>query len=703
MGRLRVYELARQLEMDTRELMKELADLGIEIKSHMSYIDEDTVNILLEMYSKVEEEEEYEEIGEYEEFVELEEEYEETRKISKKGGVEKERPEKKKPLITITEEDLKLDKFSEKIGVPQNRIIQDFFMKGEILKPGQTLNLQLAKKIAKMYDVRIGFEIEESTEEISENPLEKIEKYFEEKYKDKEKLVERPPIVTVMGHVDHGKTTLLDYIRRTRVAEREEGGITQSIGAYQVEVNGKKITFIDTPGHEVFTEMRARGAQATDIVVLVVAADDGVMPQTIEAYNHAKSANVPIIVAINKIDKPNANVELTKQELVNKLSLIPEEWGGDTIMVPISAKKGENVDTLLEMILLVAEMQEIKAIPEGTVRAVTIETKLDKGFGPVANAIIKDGKLKIGDFIIAGKVKGKVKALVNDQGKRIKEAGPSTPVMIVGFEELPDAHSVIYSVEDLETAREISEKLKEIEQKELRRKRHLKLEEILKMMEQSEQKELRLIVKADTLGSVMALNNAIQKLQSEEVRINIIHSAVGAITTSDVMLASASDAIIFGFRVKADSQARKMAETEGIQIKTYTIIYKLIDDLKAALEGMLEPEEVEELTGRGEIKKVFKIKKVGTIAGVQMYEGYVEKSGIARLYRSGKLIFEGKIESLKHYQQDVKRVDAPQECGIKLENFDDIKEGDELEFAIVKKISRKLTFEEEKQSENKGE
>ena len=697
MGRLRVYELARQLEMDTKELMKELADLGIEIKSHMSFIDEETVNILLEMYSKSEDEEEFDE---YEELLELEEEIYDKKRISKKGEVEKEKPEKKKSLVKISEEDLKLDKFSEKIGIPQNRIIQDFFMKGEILKPGQTLNLQLAKKIAKLYDVRIGFDIEETKEEVKENPLEEIEKYFEEKYKNKENLVERPPIVTVMGHVDHGKTTLLDYIRRTRVAEREEGGITQSIGAYQVEVNGKKITFIDTPGHEVFTEMRARGAQATDIVVLVVAADDGVMPQTIEAYNHAKSANVPIIVAINKIDKPNANVELTKQELVNKLSLIPEEWGGDTIMVPISAKKGQNVDTLLEMILLVAEMQEIKAISDGPVRAVTIETRLDKGFGPVANAIVKDGKLKIGDYVVAGKVMGKVKALVNDQGKRIKEAGPSTPVMIVGFEDLPDAHSVIYSVENLDKAREITEKIKEMVQKELRRKRHLKLEEILKMMEQSEQKELRLIIKADTLGSVMALNTAIQKLQSEEVRINIIHSAVGAITTSDVMLASASDAIILGFRVKADSQSRKMAEAEGIQIKTYTIIYKLIDDLRAALEGMLEPEEVEEITGRGEIKKVFKIKKLGSVAGVQMYEGYVEKTGIARLYRNGKLIFEGKIESLKHYQQDVKRVDAPQECGIKLENFDDIREGDELEFAVIKKVNKKLTFDEGNEQKN---
>ncbi|WP_126993912.1 translation initiation factor IF-2 [Thermosipho globiformans] len=696
MARLRVYELARQLEMDTRELMKELHELGIEIKSHMSYIDEETVNLLLEMYGTQEEEEEL--IEEYEEYEEIDEEVNGKHFKNKEGSLEKIQTNKKKNSVKITEEDLKLDKFAEKIGVPQNRIIQDFFMKGEILKPGQSLNLQLAKKIAKMYDVRISFETEEK-EEVIENPLNEIEKYFEEKYKDPENLKERPPVVTVMGHVDHGKTTLLDYIRNTRVAEREEGGITQSIGAYQVEVNGKKITFIDTPGHEIFTEMRARGAQATDIVVLVVAADDGVMPQTIEAYNHAKSANVPIIVAINKIDKPNANVEKTKQELVNKLNLIPEEWGGDTIVVPISAKKGQNVDTLLEMILLVAEMQEIKGIPDGPVRAVTIESKLDKGFGPVANVIIKDGILKIGDYIISGKVMGKVKALVNDQGKRIKEAGPSTPVMIVGFEELPDSHGIVYSVDSLDKAREISEKMREIEQKELRRKRHMKLEEILKMMEQSEKKELRLVLKADTQGSLMALSGAINKLQSEEISINIIHSGVGSITVSDVMLATASDAIILGFRVKADSQARKMAEAEGIQIKTYTIVYKLIEELQAALEGMLEPEEVEEITGRGEIKKVFKIKKVGSIAGVQMIEGYVEKDGLVKVYRSGKLVYEGKIESLKHYQQDVKRVDAPQECGIKLENFDDIKEGDELEFSVLKKVARKLTFEEDKGEE----
>ncbi len=674
MARLRVYELAKQLDMGTKELLHELEELGIEVRSHMSYIDEETVNILLDIYKQTLEEEE--------EIL-----------IAKQKESIKEKAEVKKPPIHITEQDLRLDKLAEKIKIPQNRIIQDFFMKGEVLRPGQQISVSLVKRIAKMYEVRLTFEEEETTKETikTENPLDDLKRKFDELYVDKGKLSPRPPVVTVMGHVDHGKTTLLDYIRKTRVAEKEEGGITQSIGAYQVLINGKKITFIDTPGHEVFTEMRARGAQSTDIVVLVVAADDSVMPQTIEAYNHAKSANVPVIVAINKIDKPNANVDMTKQDLVTKLNLIPEDWGGDTIVVPISARNGINVDTLLEMILLVAEMQDIRCIPDSPVRAITIETKLDKGYGPVANAIVRDGILKVGDYIVAGKVYGKVKAIIDDKGKRIREATPSTPMMIVGFEELPDPHSIIYVVDSKEVAVEITDKVREIEIREMRKKRQIKLEEILKKMQETERKEVRLILKADTVGSLQALQNAIVKLRTNEIDIDIVHSAVGAINSSDVMLASASEAIILGFRVKADTQTSKLAESEGIQIRTYTIIYKLLEDLKAALEGMLEPEEVEEKTGTGEIMKVFKIHRMGNIAGVQLYDGYVEKSGFARIYRNSALVFEGKIETLKHYQQDVIRVNAPQECGIKFLNFDDIREKDEIEFYITKKVPRKLT------------
>ncbi|HQE47740.1 MAG TPA: translation initiation factor IF-2 [Fervidobacterium sp.] len=686
MARLRVYELAKQLDMDTKELLHELEELGIEVKSHMSYIDEETVNILLDIYKQTLEEEEDVLIAKSKESV-------------------KEKAEVKKPPIHITEQDLRLDKLAEKIKIPQNRIIQDFFMKGEVLRPGQQISVSLVKRIAKMYDVRLTFEEEETPKEFvkAENPLDDLKRKFDDLYVDKAKLSPRPPVVTVMGHVDHGKTTLLDYIRKTRVAEKEEGGITQSIGAYQVVINGKKITFIDTPGHEVFTEMRARGAQSTDIVVLVVAADDGVMPQTIEAYNHAKSANVPVIVAINKIDKPNANVDMTKQDLVTKLNLIPEDWGGDTIVVPISARNGINVDNLLEMILLVAEMQDIRCIPDSPVRAITIETKLDKGYGPVANSIVRDGILKVGDYIVAGRVHGKVKALIDDKGKRIREATPSTPVMIVGFEELPDPHSIIYVVDSKETAVEITDKVREIEAREMRKKRQIKLEEILKKMQETEKKEVRLILKADTVGSLQALQNAIVKLRTNEIDIDIVHSAVGAINSSDVMLASASEAIILGFRVKADTQTSKLAESEGIQIRTYTIIYKLLEDLKAALEGMLEPEEVEEKTGAGEIMKVFKIHRMGNIAGVQLYDGYVEKSGFARIYRNGALVFEGKIETLKHYQQDATRVNAPQECGIKFLNFDDIREKDEIEFYITKKVPRKLTTVIDEEAEENQE
>jgi len=686
LARLRVYELAKQLDMDTKELLHELEELGIEVKSHMSYIDEETVNILLDIYKQTLDEEEDVLIAKSKESI-------------------KEKAEVKKPPIHITEQDLRLDKLAEKIKIPQNRIIQDFFMKGEVLRPGQQISVSLVKRIAKMYDVRLTFEEEETPKEFvkAENPLDDLKRKFDELYVDKTKLSPRPPVVTVMGHVDHGKTTLLDYIRKTRVAEKEEGGITQSIGAYQVVINGKKITFIDTPGHEVFTEMRARGAQSTDIVVLVVAADDGVMPQTVEAYNHAKSANVPVIVAINKIDKPNANVDMTKQDLVTKLNLIPEDWGGDTIVVPISARNGINVDTLLEMILLVAEMQDIKCIPDSPVRAITIETKLDKGYGPVANAIVRDGVLKVGDYIVAGRVHGKVKALIDDKGKRIREATPSTPVMIVGFEELPDPHSIIYVVDSKETAVEITDKVREIETREMRKKRQIKLEEILKKMQETEKKEVRLILKADTVGSLQALQNAIVKLRTNEVDIDIVHSAVGAINSSDVMLASASEAIILGFRVKSDTQTSKLAESEGIQIRTYTIIYKLLEDLKAALEGMLEPEEVEEKTGAGEIMKVFKIHRMGNIAGIQLYDGYVEKSGFARIYRNGALVFEGKIETLKHYQQDVTRVNAPQECGIKFLNFDDIREKDEIEFYITRKVPRKLTTVIDEETEENQE
>ncbi len=686
---MRVYELARKLGMSTRDLLRELEDLGIPMKSHMSYIDEDMVNLIIEYFEEEE----------------TEKSKPKTSKVSKKDkrrsemeDMEEIKEKKRKKIVLQEDDDLKLDVISKKLGKSQTQVIQDMFVKKGIpLKPGQKLEESMIEMIADMYDMDVEYRVSEMEEE---EELRKLEMYFEEIYRSKkDELVPRPPIVTVMGHVDHGKTTLLDRIRKTRVAEKEEGGITQSIGAYQVEINGKKITFIDTPGHEVFTEMRARGAQATDIVVLVVAADDGVKPQTVEAYDHAKSAKVPIIVAINKIDKPNANIEKTKQDLAKKLGLIPEDWGGDTVMVPISAKMGWGIDELLEMILLVSEMQEIKCYPHPPARAVIIESKLDKNLGPVANVIVKDGVLKVGDHVVAGHTFGKVRAMFDDKGKRVKEAEPSKPVMVLGFEEIPDAHSMLYTVKDRQTAERIAQKQKEkLEARKRGSRRHMRLEDLLKMLEEKKSKILNLVIKADTNGSVAALRNAIEKLRTEEIDINIVHAGVGEVTASDVMLAAATDGIILGFRVKANPQARKQAELEGVQLKLYSVIYKLIEDLKMALEGMLEPEEVEEFVGRGEIKKVFKISKVGKIAGVQMTDGYVEKSGFVRIYRNGNMVFEGKIESLKHYKEDAERIEAPQECGIKFQGFDDIKEGDELEFYVLRKIPRKPTFVSEKKT-----
>jgi translation initiation factor IF-2 len=669
-----VYELAKKLNMSTKDLLQELEELGLDVKNHMSYIDEETVKLLLELFEE-------------------EEDVEKSKLAAKPKKDEEVKEEEVREEILVTPEELQVNALALKIGVPLNKLIQDMFMKGVVLKPNQKLDERTAREIAKMYGHKLRLQQETKIEHAEEqmSKLQQIEKYFEELYtKHAHELVPRPPVVTVMGHVDHGKTTLLDKIRRTRVAEQEAGGITQSIGAYQISYNGKKITFIDTPGHELFTEMRARGAQATDIVVLVVAADDGVMPQTVEAYNHAKAANVPVVVAINKIDKPNANVEATKQQLVSKLNLVPEDWGGDTIVVPISARTGQGIDELLEMILLVAEMKEIKCYPKGPARCVVIESKVERGLGPVANVIVKDGILKVGDHVVAGPIYAKVRTLVDDKGKHIRQAEPSQPVMIVGFEELPDLRYTIYAVEDLETARQVSEEIRARIEKERRSKRRMTLEELLKMMEEKEKKELNLVLKADTLGSLSAVQSAVDSLKSEEIKVNVVHAGVGPVTESDIMLASTCDGVVIGFRVKIEPQARKLAETEAIQVKTYEIIYDLIESLKLAMEGMLKPQIVEELIGRGEIKKVFDIKKVGKVAGVQLLEGKATRDSKVKVYRNGVLLFTDEIETLKHFKEDVSQVEAPQECGIKFKSRKDFQEGDELEFYQLKEIKRVL-------------
>ncbi|HZW48923.1 MAG TPA: translation initiation factor IF-2 [Bacillota bacterium] len=503
-----------------------------------------------------------------------------------------------------------------------------------------------------------------------------------------ENLVARPPVVTVMGHVDHGKTSLLDAIRSTSVASREAGGITQAIGAYTTEVKGKKITFLDTPGHAAFTAMRARGAQVTDIAVLVVAADDGVMPQTIEAINHAKAAKVPIIVAINKIDRSNAQPERVKQQLT-EYALVAEEWGGDTIMVPVSASTHEGIDTLLESIILLSEIMELKANPNRKAVGTVIESKLDKGRGPVATVLVNKGTLNIGDVIIVGKTFGKVRAMIDDKGRRIKKAGPSMPVEVVGLSDVPDSSDSFYVVEDERQARQLAE-VRASNQKieEQKQSTRITLEDLFTQMSTGEVKDLNLILKADVFGSIDAIKNALEKLSTPEIKVNLVHTGVGAISETDVMLASASHAIIIGFNMRPDPNAQKIADQQSIDIRTYRIIYEILDDVKAAMKGLLSPVIKDTIIGHVEVREIFRISKVGNIAGCYVNDGKVTRSSLVRVIRDGAVIFEGEIDSLRRLKDDVKEVAAGYECGIMLERFNDIKTGDRFEVYIKEEVKR---------------
>lgn len=534
--------------------------------------------------------------------------------------------------------------------------------------------------IAKMVCEEFGFEVIPDEESV-------IQSLEEEK--EEEGLVPRAPVVTVMGHVDHGKTTLLDYIRKTNVAEREAGGITQHIGAYKVKLPQGEITFIDTPGHHAFTTMRARGARVTDIVILVVAADDGVMPQTVEAINHAKAANVPIIVAINKIDKPEAKPDRVKQELAQH-GLIPEEWGGDTIMVPISAKTGQGVDELLEMVLLVAEMLDLKANPNKPARGTVLEAKLDPKKGPVATLLVQDGTLREGDAFVAGLCWGKVRAMTNERGERLKEAGPSTPVEVLGLSDVPMAGDPFFVVENEKVAREISEERREKAKELSVDKGKVTIEEIMKKLMEGESKELRLIVKADVQGSLEAIREVIDRLSTDEIKVNIVHYGIGAVTETDVMLAKASGAIIIGFNVRPDAQARKVIEREKVEVRTYKVIYDIVEDIKKIMSGMLEPEEKEVVLGRAEIRQIFKVPKVGNVAGCYVLEGKITRNAKIRIIRDGVIVYDGRLSSLKHYKEDVREIQAGYECGMAFENFQDIKEGDIVEAYEIQRIERTL-------------
>ncbi|GIP33113.1 translation initiation factor IF-2 [Paenibacillus sp. J2TS4] len=559
-----------------------------------------------------------------------------------------------------------------------SEVIKKLLFLGVMATINQELDLDTIQLIATEYGVEVELKI----------PVDEENFELLEEVDDESELLERPPVVTIMGHVDHGKTTLLDAIRSTSVTEGEAGGITQHIGAYQVEAQGKKITFLDTPGHAAFTTMRARGAQVTDITILVVAADDGVMPQTVEAISHAKAANVPIIVAVNKIDKPEANPDRIKQDLT-EYELVPEEWGGDTIFVNVSAKQKMGLEQLLEMVLLVAEVQELKANPNKRARGTVIEAELDKGRGPVARILIQHGTLKVGDGFIAGVCFGRVRAMVNDKGKRLKEAGPSTPVEITGLTEVPQAGDPFLAYEDERKARAIAEKrASTLRQSEMGANSRVTLDDLYKHIQEGDIKELNIIIKADVQGTVEALKGSLEKIEVEGVRVKIIHTGAGAITESDIILASASNAIIIGFNVRPEPAAKVTAEQEQVDIRLHRVIYSAIEEIEQAMKGMLDPEYKEKVIGHAEVRNTFRISRIGTIAGCMVTQGKIIRSAEARLIRDGIVIFEGQLDSLKRFKDDAKEVAQGYECGITLERFNDIKEGDIIEAFVMEAVER---------------
>ena len=569
---------------------------------------------------------------------------------------------------------------SEKLGINSSDIVKKFFLQGKMLTANAILTIEEAEEVALEYNV-----IVEKEEVVELSYGDKYELEIEDREED---LSERAPVITIMGHVDHGKTSLLDALRHTNVIEGEAGGITQRIGAYQVLWNNRKITFIDTPGHEAFTEMRVRGANITDIAILIVAADDGVKPQTIEAISHAKEANIPIIVAINKIDKPGANPNKVKQELL-EYGLISPEWGGDTEMVEISAKQKLNLESLLETILLTADIMELKSNSKKRAKAVVVESRLDVQMGPVADILIQEGELKIGDIFVSGGTHGRVRSMLDDRGNKIIKAGPSQPVEITGFNEIPEAGDMLYCVNNDKQAKKIVEDFKnEVKNNELNKKKHISLESLSKELEEQQLKELKCIIRADSKGSVEALKESLSKLSTEQVNINIIQASAGAVTEGDVMLAAASNAIIIAFNVRPTNSARTESEKSEVEIRNYNVIYHVTEDLEKAIKGMLDPEFKEIYNGRLEVKEVFKISNVGNVAGALVVEGKVMRSSKIRLLRDGIIIFDGEIAALKRYKDDVKEVLLGQDCGISFKDFNDIKVGDIIEAYVLEQIVR---------------
>ena len=610
MKKTRVYQIAEEVGMSNKDILAKIKELGIEVENEKSELEEDDVELILDLIKE----------------------------------------ENSGDSNTITVEGaLTVQQLAESLGKPATEVIMKLMKMGTMASLNQEVSFEVASQVASEY----GFTLEVGGQE--ENSEEEIEALMEIEEDREEDLKPRPPVVTVMGHVDHGKTSLLDAIRSTHVTNSEAGGITQHIGASEVSINGQKIVFLDTPGHEAFTAMRARGAQVTDIAILVVAADDGIMPQTIEAINHAKAAGVPLIVAINKIDKPSANPDKVKQEL-SEQGLLVEDWGGDVIAVPVSARQKTGIDTLLEMILLVAEMEELKANPDKRAVGTVVEAELDKGRGPVATVLVQGGTLKVGDPIVCGLASGKVRAMINSKGKRVKTAGPSTAVEILGLSEVPQGGDQFVAVPSDKVARNIAEKRQQIAREEmLKANQRMSLDQFFDQMNEGQVKDLNVIIKADVQGSVQAVKQSFEKLSNDEVGVRVIHGGVGAINESDVTLAAASNAIIIGFNVRPVPSAESLAEKESVDVRSYTIIYKAIEDIQAAMSGMLDPEYRDEDTGKAEIREVYKISGVGTVSGCYVTSGKIYRNGKVRIVRDGIIIHEGEIQALKRFKDEIGR------------------------------------------------
>ena len=684
MSKIRVYELAKELNVSSKDLITLLMEeFGVEVKNHMSVIEDEDAALIQELIGENGIPETKKSIvDEYED--QLAEEVNKGVRKKKKTKKEIEREEIEKNAeaacgVVEIGDTITVKELCEKLGKPTAEVIKNLIFLGVMAGVNQEIDFATAEKLCEKYEV-----IAERKEEETE-----LEAFEEDTDIVEENLEKRPPIVTIMGHVDHGKTSLLDAIRKARVTDTEAGGITQHIGAYTVTLNGEKITFLDTPGHEAFTAMRARGAQVTDIVILVVAADDGIMPQTKEAISHCKAANVPMIVAINKIDRPGANVDRVKQELTEH-GLVAEDWGGDTICVPVSAKTGENLESLLEMVLLTAEMQELTADPNRKAKGTVIEAKLDKGRGSVASLLIQNGTLNVGDSILVGSTYGRIRAMFDDRGKKIKSAGPSIPVEILGLSEVPAAGDRFIVCKDEKTARNMAELRKQkIKADSHQASNRVSLEDLYSQIQEGKVKELAIVVKADVQGSVEAIRQSLEKLSTDDVKVRVIHGAVGAITETDVTLAAASNALVIGFNVRPDGNATVQAEKENIEIKTYRIIYDAIEDVKSAMIGMLEPEYKEVVNGKAEVRMTYKISNVGTIAGCYVTDGKIVRNSEIRVIRDGIVIFESTLASLKRFKDDAKEVAKGYECGLSVEKFNDLKEGDVIESFTMEAIKRK--------------